>query len=191
MSKSLHQYLWPLHILVYLTLYNWPSCRLCWSLPPRPLSRSSKMMRRLLQNRKRKLRLTLRRKASITVSRLYVRITRIHLWLLFQQVDSLRLFSCQRHCPIFWEKLYFRELRCVLLRVSELQRKLCSLLCIIYQVTKRVWAYIKEHDLQNPADRREILCDERMEVVMNRKKIKMFKMTKVLSEVCPVFNIDR
>lgn len=56
--------------------------------------------------------------------------------------------------------------------------------CYYPKVTKRVWAYIKEHDLQNPADRREILCDEKMEAVMNRKKIKMFKMTKVLSEVC-------
>lgn len=49
-------------------------------------------------------------------------------------------------------------------------------------VTKRIWVYIKEHDLQNPQDRREILCDAQLEKLFGRKKIMMFKMTKVLSQ---------
>lgn len=51
------------------------------------------------------------------------------------------------------------------------------------EVTKRMWAYIREHNLQNPANRREILCDARMEVVFKRKKLDMFKMTKFLSNM--------
>jgi upstream activation factor subunit UAF30 len=39
-----------------------------------------------------------------------------------------------------------------------------------FQVTKQVWVYIKEHNLQNPSNKREILCDEALEKVMKRKK---------------------
>jgi upstream activation factor subunit UAF30 len=53
----------------------------------------------------------------------------------------------------------------------------------LLQVTKRIWNYIKEHNLQNPKNRREILCDPKLEELLGRKKIDMFKMTKVLSEV--------
>ncbi|GMM38360.1 Tri1 protein [Saccharomycopsis crataegensis] len=48
-------------------------------------------------------------------------------------------------------------------------------------IVKRVWAYIKEHDLQNPKDRREILCDENMRPVFG-KKVTIFSMNKVLSK---------
>ena len=49
------------------------------------------------------------------------------------------------------------------------------------EVTKLIWAYIKTNDLQNPQDKREILCDDRLEALFKRKKINMFKMTKALS----------
>mmetsp|Transcript_43365 Transcript_43365/g.86152 ORF Transcript_43365/g.86152 Transcript_43365/m.86152 type:complete len:340 (-) Transcript_43365:19-1038(-) len=49
------------------------------------------------------------------------------------------------------------------------------------EVTKRIWAYIKEHDLQDPRDKRKILCDAALEKVLKRKSIHMFTMTKVLS----------
>ncbi|KAH3672762.1 hypothetical protein WICMUC_004168 [Wickerhamomyces mucosus] len=48
------------------------------------------------------------------------------------------------------------------------------------EVVKRVWDYIKKNDLQNPEDRREILCDERMQPIFG-KKVTMFSMNKVLS----------
>ena len=51
------------------------------------------------------------------------------------------------------------------------------------EVTKRIWAYIKEHDLQDPRDKRKILCDAALEKVLKRKSIHMFTMTKVLSAV--------
>lgn len=49
------------------------------------------------------------------------------------------------------------------------------------EVTKKIWVYIKEHDLQNPADRREILCDEKLQKLFKKKAVNMFKMTKYLS----------
>ncbi len=33
------------------------------------------------------------------------------------------------------------------------------------EVVSKVWAYIKQHDLQNPANRREILADAKLEAV--------------------------
>lgn len=47
------------------------------------------------------------------------------------------------------------------------------------QVVKGVWDYIKAHDLQNPEDRREILCDDKMRKVFG-KTVTMFSMNKVL-----------
>ncbi len=31
------------------------------------------------------------------------------------------------------------------------------------EVVKRMWVYIKEHNLQNPKDKREIVCDANLE----------------------------
>lgn len=55
------------------------------------------------------------------------------------------------------------------------------------QVVKLVWDYIKKHDLQNPEDRREILCNEEMEPVFG-KKMTMFSMNKILSKY--LYNAD-
>jgi upstream activation factor subunit UAF30 len=57
------------------------------------------------------------------------------------------------------------------------------------EVTKRIWAYIKEHDLQDPSDKRNIVCDSALEKVLRRKSIHMFTMTKVLSTVSVVRTI--
>lgn len=50
-------------------------------------------------------------------------------------------------------------------------------------VTKTIWVYIKANNLQNPADKREIICDAKMEQLFRKKRFNMFKMTKYLSEV--------
>ncbi len=50
-------------------------------------------------------------------------------------------------------------------------------------VTKKLWEYIKEKNLQNPANKREILCDAVLEKVLKRKKVMMFQMTKIVSTV--------
>lgn len=50
------------------------------------------------------------------------------------------------------------------------------------EVTKRLWAYIKEHDLQNPKNKREIVPDEHLAKVFGTKKpVDMFKMVSLVS----------
>ena len=38
------------------------------------------------------------------------------------------------------------------------------------EVTKKVWEYIKKHNLQNPANKRNILADEKLKTVFGGKK---------------------
>lgn len=45
------------------------------------------------------------------------------------------------------------------------------------EVTKRLWTYIKQHNLQNPANKRNILCDEKLKAVMGKDEVTMFEMT--------------
>jgi upstream activation factor subunit UAF30 len=49
------------------------------------------------------------------------------------------------------------------------------------EVVRRVWDYIRKHELQNPADRREILADDTLEAVFGTKKVTMFEMNKHLA----------
>jgi len=60
-----------------------------------------------------------------------------------------------------------------LLQVDKLSRP---------QVVKQLWVYIKDGDLQNPDNKREILCDPRLKAVFGVEKIDMFKMNKVLGQ---------
>ena len=51
------------------------------------------------------------------------------------------------------------------------------------QVTKKLWEYIKKHDLQNPENRREIIADDKLKGIFGRKKkVSMFEMTKLVSK---------
>jgi chromatin remodeling complex protein RSC6 len=50
------------------------------------------------------------------------------------------------------------------------------------EVTKRLWAYIKEHDLQDPSNKRVIRPDAVLAGVLGKKPVDMFKMTKLVSE---------
>jgi chromatin remodeling complex protein RSC6 len=45
------------------------------------------------------------------------------------------------------------------------------------EVTKRLWDYIKAHNLQNPANKRNILCDNALRAVMGKDEVTMFEMT--------------
>jgi upstream activation factor subunit UAF30 len=47
------------------------------------------------------------------------------------------------------------------------------------QVVKAIWEHIKKHDLQNPEDKREILCDKKLKKVMGGEdKVTMFNMNR-------------
>ena len=45
------------------------------------------------------------------------------------------------------------------------------------EVTKRLWDYIKAHNLQNPANKRNILCNSKLKAVMGKDEVTMFEMT--------------
>jgi chromatin remodeling complex protein RSC6 len=50
------------------------------------------------------------------------------------------------------------------------------------EVVKQLWVYIKKHDLQNPANKRNILADEKLKPVFGGKsEVTMFEMTKLVS----------
>jgi upstream activation factor subunit UAF30 len=46
------------------------------------------------------------------------------------------------------------------------------------EVTKKIWAHIKKHKLQNPQNKREILADDKLQPILGAKKMDMFQMPK-------------
>jgi upstream activation factor subunit UAF30 len=50
------------------------------------------------------------------------------------------------------------------------------------QVVSRVWDYIKQHNLQNPKNRREILADDKLKPIFGRDKVTMFEMNRYLAQ---------
>lgn len=44
------------------------------------------------------------------------------------------------------------------------------------EAIKRLWEYIKDHNLQNPANKRNILCDTVLKQVMGKDEVTMFEM---------------
>ena len=50
-------------------------------------------------------------------------------------------------------------------------------------VTKLMWKYIKENDLQSPDDRREIICDSKLKDLFSVDSFTMFEMGKLLKPV--------
>jgi len=45
---------------------------------------------------------------------------------------------------------------------------------------KKIWEYIKLNNLQDPKDKRDILCDSHLKAVFKTDKVNMFKMNKIL-----------
>jgi len=50
------------------------------------------------------------------------------------------------------------------------------------EAVKRLWDYVKTHDLQNPQNRREILADEKLKQVFGKSQISMFEVGRVVNE---------
>ena len=48
-------------------------------------------------------------------------------------------------------------------------------------VVSKMWDYIRKHELQNPADKREILADDKLKVIFGKDKATMFELNKLLS----------
>ena len=50
------------------------------------------------------------------------------------------------------------------------------------QVVKKLWAYIKKHDLQDAKNRRNINADAKLKAVFGKGTVSMFEMTKLVSK---------
>lgn len=49
------------------------------------------------------------------------------------------------------------------------------------QVVKKLWEYIKKHDLQNPKNKRNIFADDLLMPLFGKKEVTMFEMTKLVT----------
>ena len=50
------------------------------------------------------------------------------------------------------------------------------------EVVKKLWEYIKKNNLQNPANKRNIIADDKLKPVFGGKgEVNMFEMTKLVS----------
>lgn len=50
------------------------------------------------------------------------------------------------------------------------------------EAVKRLWAHVKEHDLQDPKNRREIVADEKLKVLAGKNRISMFEVGKIIND---------
>lgn len=50
------------------------------------------------------------------------------------------------------------------------------------EVVSKMWEYIKKHKLQNEANKREILADDKLAAVFGKSKVTMFEMNKFLAQ---------
>lgn len=49
------------------------------------------------------------------------------------------------------------------------------------EVTKRIWDYIKKHNLQDPANKRNINADDKLRPLFGKDQVSMFELTKIVS----------
>ncbi|MFW8565172.1 SWIB/MDM2 domain-containing protein [Orrella sp. 11846] len=50
------------------------------------------------------------------------------------------------------------------------------------EATKKIWEYIKKHDLQDPSNRRNINADDKLKPLFEKDQVSMFELTKILSK---------
>ena len=49
------------------------------------------------------------------------------------------------------------------------------------EVTKKIWAYIKKNNLQDPKNKREIVADDKLRAIFGKDRVSMFEMNKHIS----------
>ncbi|MFN4096106.1 MAG: SWIB/MDM2 domain-containing protein [Sphingomonas sp.] len=50
------------------------------------------------------------------------------------------------------------------------------------EIVSKMWEYIKKHNLQNPANKREILADDKLKPIFGADKVTMFEMNKHIAK---------
>ena len=50
------------------------------------------------------------------------------------------------------------------------------------QVISKLWEYIKKHDLQDPANKRNINADDKLKQVFGKPQVNMFEMTSLVGK---------
>ena len=50
------------------------------------------------------------------------------------------------------------------------------------QVVSKIWDHIRKNNLQNPANKREILADDKLKKIFGKDRCSMFEMNKHLSK---------
>jgi upstream activation factor subunit UAF30 len=50
------------------------------------------------------------------------------------------------------------------------------------EVVKKLWAYIRKHNLQDSANRRNINADDKLKPIFGKGTVSMFEMTKLVSK---------
>jgi len=50
------------------------------------------------------------------------------------------------------------------------------------EAVSKIWEYIKKHNLQNAANKREIIADDKLQAVFGKPKATMFEMSKFLAQ---------
>ena len=81
----------------------------------------------------------------------------------------------------------FSDLECAFLSSMQLSSELSAFMGTSTSspniVLKEVWAYIKNHKLQDPLNRTEIVCNDTFEKLFHRKRFSMLKISKYLNNV--------
>ncbi|KAE8715146.1 SWIB complex BAF60b domain-containing protein, putative isoform 3 [Hibiscus syriacus] len=54
------------------------------------------------------------------------------------------------------------------------------------EIVKQLWAYIRKNSLQDPSNKRKIICDEALRAVFETDCTDMFKMNKLLQNILPL-----
>ena len=50
------------------------------------------------------------------------------------------------------------------------------------EVVKKLWAYIKKHNLQNPKNKRNILADDKLAKLFGKKEVTMFELAGLIGK---------
>lgn len=50
------------------------------------------------------------------------------------------------------------------------------------EVVKKLWAYIRKHNLQNPKNKRNILADDKLKKVFGKNEVSMFELASLIGK---------